>query len=101
MRVLVSLAHTVFNCGLGETWESNERELRYFVGVGEWVRRLAAVGLSDTGHRVLQTNDPTANTLMAFVKPFIAVREHDLNPDSAPATRTGEPAAHGMRVVGA
>jgi FAD/FMN-containing dehydrogenase/SAM-dependent methyltransferase len=100
MRVLVSLAHTVFNAGLGEPWESNARELRCFAGVVEWVRRLAAAGFSDTGHRVLQANDPTANTLMAFVKPFTTVPQHGLEPDSAPATRTGEPAAHGMRVVG-
>ena len=30
MRALVSLAHTVFNAGLGVTWETNRAELRFF-----------------------------------------------------------------------
>lgn len=62
----VSLAHTVFNAGLGELWRANAEEKRYFRPVAEWVRLLAEVGLEDTGARVLQANDPTLNTLMAF-----------------------------------
>jgi FAD/FMN-containing dehydrogenase len=68
MRALVSLAHTVFNAGLGETWETNRNELRYFDSVQVWVDRLNAAGLADTGHRILQKNDPTCNTLLAFTK---------------------------------
>jgi hypothetical protein len=62
----VSLAHTVFNAGLGEPWRANADEKRYFRPVAEWVRLLGDVGLEDTGARVLQKNDPTLNTLMAF-----------------------------------
>ena len=69
MRALVSLAHTVFNAGLGETWETNTSELRHFESVQVWVDRLKAAGFTDTGHRLLQDNDPTRNTLMAFAKP--------------------------------
>jgi FAD/FMN-containing dehydrogenase len=68
MRALVALAHTVFNAGLGETWETNLAELRFFGSAKSWVERLDAAGFDDTGHRVLQDNDPTDNTLFCFVK---------------------------------
>ncbi len=68
MRALVSLAHTVFNAGLGESWESNAAELRFFEPVDTWVRRLDEAGFDDSGNRVLQENDPTDNTLLCFIK---------------------------------
>ena len=68
MFTFVSLAHTVFNAGLGLPWETNRQELRYFVSVAEWVRRLQAAGFADTGQRLLQAHDPSDNVLMAFVK---------------------------------
>jgi FAD/FMN-containing dehydrogenase/SAM-dependent methyltransferase len=68
MRALVSLAHTVFNAGLGETWETNQAELRFFEPATTWVRRLDASGFDDTGHRILQDNDPTDNVLFGFVR---------------------------------
>jgi FAD/FMN-containing dehydrogenase len=64
----VSLAHTVFNAGLGEPWSANVAEKRYFRPVADWVSLLGEVGLEDAGARVLQANDPTLNTLMAFRK---------------------------------
>jgi hypothetical protein len=68
MRSMVYLAHAVFNAGLGETWQTNCAELRYFESVDTWVSRLDAAGFDDSGRRVLQKNDPTDNTLLAFVK---------------------------------
>jgi FAD/FMN-containing dehydrogenase/SAM-dependent methyltransferase len=68
LRALVSLAHTVFNAGLGETWETNVAELRYFESVQTWVARLDEAGFDDSGHRILQDNDPTDNTLLCFIK---------------------------------
>jgi SAM-dependent methyltransferase len=68
MRALVSLAHAVFNAGLGVPWETNAKELRHFAPVAEWVKRLDKVGLRDTGKRLLQAHDPTDNVLMSFVK---------------------------------
>ena len=59
MRALVSLAHTVFNAGLGETWETNRAELRFFESADTWVQRLHEAGFDDRGHRLLQDNDPT------------------------------------------
>jgi len=68
LRALVALAHTVFNAGLGETWETNTKELRYFESAATWVERLDAAGFDDAGHRLLQANDPTDNTLFCFIK---------------------------------
>lgn len=68
MFAFVSLAHTVFNCGLGETWETNAGELRFFVSVDEWVKRLAGAGLRDCGKRLYQAHDPSDNVLMLFEK---------------------------------
>jgi hypothetical protein len=68
LRALVSLAHTVFNAGLGETWETNQAELRFFEPGETWVRRLHDAGFDDRGHRLLQDNDPTQNALFCFEK---------------------------------
>ena len=68
MNTFVSLAHTVFNAGLGAPWETNQNELRYFVSVAEWSRRLQAAGFRDAGQQLLQAHDPSDNVLMAFLK---------------------------------
>jgi SAM-dependent methyltransferase len=68
MFAFVALAHAVFNAGLNVPWETNHAELRHFTSIAEWVNRLAKAGLQDTGRHLLQANDPTDNTLMAFVK---------------------------------
>ena len=67
-NAFVSLAHTVFNAGLGAACETNQAELRYFVLVAEWTKRLQAIGLKDAGQRLAQAHDPSDNLLMAFVK---------------------------------
>ena len=76
LDVLVRLAHTVFNAGLGIPWAQNQAELRDFAPMQRWIDALAAAGLTASGKRLLQANDPTDNTLMAFVKgaaPVLAV----------------------------
>ena len=62
MFAFVSLAHAVYNAGLMTPWEVNQRELRHFVSVAEWVKRIESAGFRDTGARVLQAHDPTDNT---------------------------------------
>jgi len=69
MQAFVSLAHTVFNAGLGVSWEENQRELRHFVSIAEWRKRLSDVGFIDKGKYLAQPNDPTDNLLLAFCKP--------------------------------
>jgi FAD/FMN-containing dehydrogenase/SAM-dependent methyltransferase len=66
MDDFVSLAHTVFNAVLGETWESNRRELRHFASVDNWIARIEAVGFRHTGARLPQDGDPSDNLLLAF-----------------------------------
>jgi SAM-dependent methyltransferase len=68
MFTFVSLVHTVFNAGLNETWETNQRELRYFKPIAEWVTYLGDRGLRDSGQRQLQAHDPSDNVLLAFTK---------------------------------
>ena len=68
MNALVSLAHTVFNAGLGAPWEVNAAERRHFAPIAEWIRRLEAVGLRHTGQPLAQAHDPSDNLLLAFVK---------------------------------
>ena len=64
----VSLVHTVFNLGTGEPWEVNAAEPRYFNSLDHWVRALERAGFTDDGKRLLQANDPSANTLIAFTR---------------------------------
>ena len=66
MRALVSLAHAVFNAGLGVAWETNAQELRHFRTVDAWIEILGRHGFVHEGPRLLQANDPTINTLLKF-----------------------------------
>ncbi len=68
MRVFVSLVHTVFNLGLHESWAKNESEYRSFHSVKEWVELIENAGFKDLNFRILQLNDPSLNTLLAFTK---------------------------------
>jgi FAD/FMN-containing dehydrogenase/SAM-dependent methyltransferase len=69
MDAFVSLAHTVFNAGLGLPWAENRKERRHFAPIAEWSRRVAAAGLIDGGRRLAQRHDPSDNLLLAFTKP--------------------------------
>jgi FAD/FMN-containing dehydrogenase/SAM-dependent methyltransferase len=69
MDKFVALVHTVFNAGTGVSWEENAAEPRFFNSIDHWVGLLEGAGLRDRGVRLLQENDPSQNTLMAFEKP--------------------------------
>jgi FAD/FMN-containing dehydrogenase/SAM-dependent methyltransferase len=66
MDSFVSLAHCVFNAGLGETWAVNNAELRHFAPVDDWIRRIEAAGFRHSGQRLVQDGDPSDNVLLAF-----------------------------------
>ena len=68
MQQFVALVHTVFNAGTGVPWPANAAEPRFFDSLDHWSRLLAEAGLEDSGARLLQANDPSRNTLMAFRK---------------------------------
>lgn len=64
----VSLVHTVFNAGLGVSWDDSAKEFKRFDSADAWSQYLQARGFRAHGPRLLQQNDPSDNTLMAFVK---------------------------------
>lgn len=68
MERFVALVHTVFNMGTSVDWPENAAEPRNFQPLDHWVRLIEEVGLTDSGARLLQANDPSDNTLMAFRK---------------------------------
>lgn len=68
MDAFVSLAHTVFNAGLGESWETNQKELRHFASIDDWISRIEAAGFRHTGPKLRQEGDPSDNLLLAFVR---------------------------------
>ena len=67
-RDFVSLVHTVFNAGLGISWEQDQQEPRYFNGISHWIEAIENAGFKDKGLRLTQAHDPSDNVLMAFVK---------------------------------
>jgi SAM-dependent methyltransferase len=68
MNTFVSLAHAVFNAGLGVPWTENEAELRFFRPIEDWIGYLGGRGLRSTQKQLLQANDPSDNVLFAFRK---------------------------------
>lgn len=68
LRRFVSLTRTAINLGSGVPWERNFEEPRHFASTEEWAQRLVSAGFDDTGARLMQAQDPTRNTLMAFTK---------------------------------
>jgi len=68
MQIFCSLVHTVFNAGLGVSWDEDRRELRLFEGFDFWTEQLVQAGFEDSGKRLLQDHDPSLNTLGCFVK---------------------------------
>jgi FAD/FMN-containing dehydrogenase len=65
----VALVHTVFNAGTAVSWDDNAAEPRFFNSLAHWVNLLEGIGFKDSGARLVQANDPSQNTLMAFEKP--------------------------------
>lgn len=66
MDRFVSLIHTVFNAGTGESWETNQQELRFFNTTEHWSQAMQRHGFEESKGRLTQMNDPSDNILMAF-----------------------------------
>lgn len=66
MQRMVALAHDVFNMGTQETWKYNHDELRNFYSLATLDKMMTAAGFKAEGKRLLQSGDPTLNTLMKF-----------------------------------
>ncbi len=68
MKFMAALAHDVFNAGLDISWDKNLAEVRNFTSLDEISEKISQYGLKPEASRLLQSGDPTQNTLMVFVK---------------------------------
>ena len=67
-KVLVALAHDVFNMGTNESWEYNSKEIRNFYSLDFICSFVEQIGFKFDKRTILQEGDPTKNALMMFTK---------------------------------
>ncbi len=67
-KVLVGLAHDVFNMGTNESWEYNSKEIRNFYSLKFICNFVEQIGFTFDKRTLLQAGDPTKNALMMFTK---------------------------------
>jgi SAM-dependent methyltransferase len=67
-KVLVALAHDVFNMGTKQTWEYNSSEIRNFYSLSFICEFVANIGFKFEKQTLFQEGDPTKNALMMFTK---------------------------------
>jgi hypothetical protein len=67
-KVLVALAHDVFNLGTNETWEYNAKEIRNFYSLDFIIDFIEKIGFKFHKKTLYQKGDPTKNALMLFTK---------------------------------
>jgi len=67
-KVIVGLAHDVFNMGTNETWDYNANELRNFYSLDFICEFVAKIGFEFNEKTLFQEGDPTKNALMIFTK---------------------------------
>lgn len=67
-KVLVALAHDVFNLGVNESWEYNNNEIRNFYSLDFICKFIEQIGFKFDTKTLYQKGDPTKNALMLFTK---------------------------------
>lgn len=67
-KMLVALAHDVFNMGTHESWEYNSKEIRNFYSLNFICDFVEQIGFKFDKRTLLQEGDPTKNALMMFTK---------------------------------
>ncbi len=66
---LAYAAHSIYNViATGESVESESKEVRNFQSLGYWIDLLSGYGLVVGKDRLMQSGDPTMNTLLKFTK---------------------------------
>ncbi len=102
-RDFVALTHTIYNAGIGVPWELEQQQRRCFAGLLHWIALMARHGLLDTGLRLRETQDPSGNTLMAFVKGAVPVDTLTMAPARGQPVQEDvqvqAPVAAGMAIV--
>jgi SAM-dependent methyltransferase len=67
-KVLVALAHDVFNMGINEPWDYNNKEIRNFYSLDFICKFIEKIGFKFNEKTLYQKGDPTKNALMMFTK---------------------------------
>jgi SAM-dependent methyltransferase len=67
-KVLVALAHDVFNMGTHESWDYNSKETRNFYSLAFISSFVETIGFRFEKQTIFQEGDPTKNALMMFTK---------------------------------
>ena len=67
-KVMVALAHDVFNMGTKETWNYNSTEVRNFYSLDFICNFVEQIGFKFDKRTLFQEGDPTKNALMMFTK---------------------------------
>jgi SAM-dependent methyltransferase len=67
-KVMVALAHDVFNMGTNESWNYNASEVRNFYSLDFICDFVEKIGFKFDKRTLFQTGDPTKNALMMFTK---------------------------------
>jgi SAM-dependent methyltransferase len=67
-KVMVALAHDVFNMGTKESWSYNNSEIRNFYSLDFICDFVEQVGFKFDKRTLFQEGDPTKNALMMFTK---------------------------------
>ena len=67
-KVMVALAHDVFNMGTKESWSYNNTEVRNFYSLTFICNFVEQIGFKFDKRTIFQEGDPTKNALMMFTK---------------------------------
>ena len=67
-KVMVALAHDVFNMGTKESWSYNSTEVRNFYSLDFICNFVEQIGFKFDKRTLFQEGDPTKNALMMFTK---------------------------------
>jgi SAM-dependent methyltransferase len=67
-KILVALAHDVFNMGTKQSWEYNSNETRNFYSLNFICHFVEQLGFKFDKRTLFQEGDPTKNALMLFTK---------------------------------
>lgn len=68
VELMAGLAHDVFDVATGVSWGENSRDVQNFHSIDEWESMFAKHGFRRMHRGLLQTGDPSMNTLVIFKK---------------------------------
>lgn len=74
LKHLITVVHAVFNAATGETPDSERTEYRNFTSIDTFIKAVEEAGLARDEQEkqlapLIQTDDPTMNRMIAFIKP--------------------------------